>query len=221
MINKVLVAEDIDSINFGVVKTLTAQGIHDYDVAQYCDDAYVKFKKALLDDAPYDLLITDLSFKKDHRNEKLMNGEALLTQLKKEQPSLKIIVFTVEDHPQKFKSIWETGLVDAYVCKDRKGLKDLINAIETVKNGGKYTSQQLQTSIGNSKTLKITELDTMLITLLSEGYTQIEIETLFKAKNIAPNSRSSIEKRLKDLRDDLGAKTMIHLVTIAKELRLI
>jgi len=221
MIKKVLVAEDIDSINIGVVKTLMVQGILDYDVAQYCDDAYVKFKKALLDEAPYDLLITDLSFKKDHRNEKLANGEALLTRLKKEQPSLKIIVFTVEDHPQKFKSIWETGFVDAYVCKDRNGLKNLIIAIETIKTGGKYTSLQLQKTIGNKNTVQITELDTKLITLLSEGYTQKEIETLFKAKNISPSSRSAIEKRLKDLRDDLGAKTMIHLVAIAKELRLI
>ncbi|MFT6048339.1 MAG: DNA-binding NarL/FixJ family response regulator [Patiriisocius sp.] len=221
MIKKVLVAEDIDSINIGVVKTLKEQGILDYDVAQYCDDAYVKFKKELLDEAPYDLLITDLSFKKDHRNEKLANGEALLTQLKKEQPSLKIIVFTVEDHPQKFKTIWETGFIDAYVCKDRNGLKNLIAAIETIKNGGKYTSLKLQRSIGKKNTVQITELDTMLITLLSEGYTQKEIEILFKAKNISPSSRSSIEKRLKDLRDDLGAKTMIHLVTIAKELRLI
>jgi DNA-binding NarL/FixJ family response regulator len=148
MIKKVLVAEDIDSINIGVVKTLKEQGILDYDVAQYCDDAYVKFKKELLDEAPYDLLITDLSFKKDHRNEKLANGEALLTQLKKEQPSLKIIVFTVEDHPQKFKTIWETGFIDAYVCKDRNGLKNLIAAIETIKNGGNYTSLKLHWSIG-------------------------------------------------------------------------
>jgi DNA-binding NarL/FixJ family response regulator len=221
MIKKVLVAEDIDSINLGVVKTLKEQGILDYNVAQYCDDAYVKFKKELLNEAPYDLLITDLSFKKDHRNEKLANGEALFTQLKKEQPSLKIIVFTVEDHPQKFKTIWETGFIDAYVCKDRNGLKNLIAAIEAIKNGGKYTSLKLQRSIGNKNTVQITELDTMLITLLSEGYTQKEIEILFKAKNISPSSRSSIEKRLKDLRDDLGAKTMIHLVTIAKELRLI
>jgi len=221
MLKKVLVAEDIDSINLGVSKTLKSLDILNYDISQYCDDAYLKFKKAQLDKEPYDLLITDLSFKKNYRNQKLANGEELLTQLKKEQPTLKVIVFTIEDHPQKFKSIWETGLVDAYVCKDRKGLKDLAIAISTIKNGAKYTSIQLQESNVKQNTIQITTYDTTLLKLLSEGLTQDEIETQFKKKNLSPSSRSSIEKRLKDLRDELGARTTIHLVTIAKELRLI
>jgi hypothetical protein len=80
--SKVLIAEDLDSISIAVVQALQAISISDIYHAKYCD-ALVKIKKAIHDNAPYDLLISDLSFKADHRENKLVSGEELIEAVKK------------------------------------------------------------------------------------------------------------------------------------------
>lgn len=44
MFTKVLIAEDIDSINSGLNQALTELGISDIHHAKYCDDALLKIK---------------------------------------------------------------------------------------------------------------------------------------------------------------------------------
>ena len=74
MFTKVIVAEDQDDINNGVVASLKELGVSDIQHVQYCDDAYLKIKRAALDQKPFELLITDLSFTADHREQKLSSG---------------------------------------------------------------------------------------------------------------------------------------------------
>jgi two-component system capsular synthesis response regulator RcsB len=47
MFKRVLVAEDIDSINIAVIQTLTNLNIEHIDHVKYCDDALLKIKKGL------------------------------------------------------------------------------------------------------------------------------------------------------------------------------
>ena len=65
MFQKVLIAEDMDFINSGIKAELAKLGIKQIDYVQYCDEALLKLKRASLDNEPYDLLISDLSFEKD------------------------------------------------------------------------------------------------------------------------------------------------------------
>ena len=68
MFKKILIAEDLKGINEGIFSFLNDNlQIEKLEVVQYCDEAYLKYKKAILDEEPYDLLITDLSFVDDHR----------------------------------------------------------------------------------------------------------------------------------------------------------
>jgi two-component system capsular synthesis response regulator RcsB len=60
MFNKVLVAEDLDSISITVGQVLEELSISEIHRAKYCDEAFLKVNKAIFDDAPYDLLISDL-----------------------------------------------------------------------------------------------------------------------------------------------------------------
>ena len=83
MFNKVLVAEDLDTINFSVVQALKDLNVNEIHHAKYCDEAYLKIKRALHDKAPYDLLISDLSFKTDHRESKINSGDELIEAAKK------------------------------------------------------------------------------------------------------------------------------------------
>jgi len=78
MFKKVLVAEDLDSISIAVIQVLEELKIPTIHHVKYCDDGLLKIKKALNDNEPYDLLITDLSFKSDHRKATLTCGDELI-----------------------------------------------------------------------------------------------------------------------------------------------
>ena len=97
MFKKVLVAEDLDSISIAVIQVLEDLQVQTIDHVKYCDDGLLKIKKALLENEPYDLLISDLSFKSDHRNITLSSGEELIEAANEVQPKLKKIVFSIED----------------------------------------------------------------------------------------------------------------------------
>lgn len=221
MFKKVLVAEDMDDINKGVNAKLCELGVQETQQVQYCDDAYLRVKKAILDKAPFELLITDLSFTSDHREQRFKSGADLAKELKEQYPELKIIVYSVEDRFQKVRTLINDYKVDAYVCKSRKGLIELSTAINTVFKDKIYVSQKVEQALSDKQDLEITDYDIELLKQLSYGLVQDEISLIFKENAIKPNSLSSIEKRLNKLRVQFKANNAIHLVAIVKDLGLI
>lgn len=221
MFKKVLVAEDIDSINVAVAAVLKELGIEQVEHAQYCDKARLLAKQALLKGEPFDLLICDLSFKSDHRTEKIRSGKELIKILKQEDPHLKILINSVEDHPLTVRSLWDTGYIDAYVCKDRHGLKDLHEAILALNRGEAYNSRGIESVLNKENILILKDWEMELLNSIATGLTQEEIQEDFKKRNISPSSKSSIEKRLKELREEFSANTTPHLIGILKDLKII
>ena len=221
MYKKVLVADDLLSINQGVLTTLKTLEIINIEEVQYCDDAYLKIKKAALDQDPIDLLITDLSYKKDHRNQKITSGEALVAVVKKEFPDLKIIVYSIEDRLQKVRTLINKHQVNAYVCKGRKGLIELKTAINTVYNNKSYVSPQVSAALGAKTNLEIEDFDLELLQQLSLGLSQDQISKYLKANKISPHSLSTIEKKINKLKIQFNANNTIHVVAISKDLGLI
>ncbi len=221
MFKKVLIAEDMDSINQAVAATLSEMGIKNIAHAQYCDQAWLMIKKALQDEEPFDLLICDLSFKKDHRNEKILSGKELINILKSEASHLKIIVNTIEDHPQTVRELWDSGNINAYVCKDRQGLRYLKEAVECVGTGNAYNSPNIEKVLQQNNLLVLDEFEMNILNLLSEGRTQDEIQDELRKKQIRPSSKSAIEKKLKEMKEIFEAKTTVHLISIVKDLKLI
>lgn len=221
MFNKILVAEDIDSINKGLSAVLKKLGIPQLYHAAYCDEAYLKARRATLDGVPFDLLICDLSFKPDHRTERLTSGQELVSVMAGEFPELRIIVYSVEDHPQTVRSLWESGQIHGYVCKGRNGLTNLENAIGAVYRGDPYLSPEVEAAVKKRNFLTLREYELTLLSCLANGFTQEEIERRFRKEGIKPSSKSSMEKRLKELKEDFNANTTIHLITILKDLRLL
>ncbi len=221
MFKKVLLSEDIDTISQGVMTIMEALHIDHVHQVQYCDDAYLKMIKSKQDGQMFDLLVTDLSFKPDHRKQNLESGEALIKHLRQEFPELKIIVYSVEDRLEKVRSLLNDLKINGYVTKGRKGLMELEDAIVRVYNGETYLSRELGHSLTSVKPVEITNSDIELLRLLSSGHSQDQISKKFKEDNINPNSLSSIEKRLNLLRHHFGANNAIHLVAITKDLGLI
>ena len=221
MFKKVLVAEDMDSINHAVASVLKEVNIPEVAHAQYCDKAWLLAKKASQEEKPFDLLICDLSFKEDHREEKIKSGKELIAILKSENPDLKILVNSIEDHPQTVRELWDSGNIDAYVCKDRHGLKELKAAISHLNKGETYNSPSIEKILKQNNVLTLNDFEINIVKYLANGYTQDQIEQKLKSQNIKPSSKSAIEKRLKELREEFSANTNPHLISIMKDLQLI
>lgn len=221
MFKKVLISDDLDCINQGVVSILQSLKIENITEVVYCDDAFLKLEKAIMDKDPFDLLITDLSYVPDHREQTFSSGEELIAALKNKHPELPIIAYSVEDRLQRVRSLVLDHNLNAYVCKGRKGLEQLTAAITAVFKGETYLSPQVENALSRKSTPLIEDYDIALMEQLANGLSQKEISDHFRELNIQPSSLSSIEKRVGKLYIHFKAKNAIHLVAMVKDLGLI
>ena len=179
----------------------------------------LKIKKALHDNEPYELLISDLSFKTDHRKVTLTSGEELIEKVKQIQPDIKVIVYSIEDKNFRVKALFQNLNVNAYVHKGRKSINELKTAIKTIlKEDKTYISPEFAHILQDKVIHEIDNFDVQLIKQLAIGVAQDQIETKFKELGITPNSKSAIEKRLGKLKDYFKANNTVHLIAIAKDL---
>lgn len=222
MFSKILVADDIDLNNIATEKALNELNIPFTEYVKYCDDAILKLKKGQAENSPFELLITDLSFKTDHREARITSGEQLIIEVKKTFPTIKIIAFSIDDRAHKIKKLINDQDIDAYVVKHRNTANELKKAIEVVWMGKeKYVTPSILLALQDKTTSEIDDYDIQLLTQLSIGVPQENMETKFKELNITPNSKSTIEKRIAKLKDYFQANNTIHLVSIAKDLGIV
>jgi two-component system, NarL family, captular synthesis response regulator RcsB len=222
MFTKVLIVDDIDLNNVATIEGLKDLNIKEIVCAKYCDEALLKIKKAHQDNKPFQLLITDLSFKVDHRENTLHTGEDLIQAVKQLHPDIKIIVFSIEDRPFRIKQLFEKYKVDGYVMKDRNTIPELQKTIQKV-----YLNEQEQLSLAltqllqDKTTSEINNYDIQVIKQLSLGVPQENMEAKFKELGITPSSKSTIEKHINKLKIYFKANNTVHLVAIAKDLGLV
>lgn len=221
MFKKVLIAEDFDSINIAVKQTLEQLGVEEIHYAKYCDDALLKYKKALKDNEPFDLLISDLSFVSDYRTVEIPSGEKLIEGIKNLNSDVKIIVYSVEDKSYTIKTLFKEQNIDAFVHKGRNSISQLKTAIESLLYDKEFISPELAHILQGKSTNEIDNYDIELLTQLASGVSLEEMEPLFKKLNITPNSKSTIEKRVARLKDYFKANNTIHLIAITKDLGII
>ncbi|MFV8339813.1 response regulator transcription factor [Flavobacterium sp. LB3P21] len=222
MFTKVLIADDIDFNDLGAAQILNELDVVEIQYAKYCDEALLKVKKAHLEGAPFQLLISDLSFKTDHQLNQLNSGEELIAAVKKQCPNIKIIVFSIEDRAHRVKLLFDELNIDGYVIKGRNTIYDLKRAIQKTYNNEKENiSPELSYLLQDKTTSEIDNYDVQLIKYLSIGISQENIESEFKKEGISPNSKSSIEKHINKLKIYFKANNTVHLVAIAKDLGII
>ncbi|MGJ5643068.1 response regulator [Formosa sp. S-31] len=221
MISKVLIVDDHDIINEGVLAVLERKGITNVEKANYCDQAFLKLQRAELEGMPFDLLITDLSFQDDHLNVRLASGDQLVEAVREAGLSLPVIVYSMETRLQRVRTLVQQFNINGYVCKGRRSSFELDQAIEAVLQNKLFLSEPVQQAVHSQSCTDIQEYDILLIKQLSLGLSQSEISTYLETQNITPRSLSSIEKRLNKLKDEFKANNAIHLVSIVKDLGLI
>jgi len=222
MFKKVLIAEDHESISISVQKTLTDLGIeyNARDYVYYCDDALSRVKKAISENQPYELLITDISFDTDIPQE-LIGGRDLIKAVKAIQPDMKTLVFSIENRMAVASTFINELGVDAFVPKARGDAKDLKIAIEALTRNSIYFSPNLRQRNGMQQPFEFTAYDKTIIHLLAQGTAQKDIPLHLQKTNIRPAGLSSIEKRLHIIKSTLDISNNEQLVAYCKDLKVI
>lgn len=220
MFKKVLIVEDQEIMNRGILNTIKELNIPDFDYVTYCDEALSRIRTALERKNPYDLLIADLSFDKDHIPQKLRSGQELILEAKKVQPALKVVVFSVEKKAKTIDDLYKIYQIDGFVNKARRDGQDLKSTIRKIFNGETVIPQEVLNTMRHISS-EFDAYDIKLLELLAKGYKQSEISTSLKQNRMIPHGIRSIERRLNELRDSLGAKNNIEMIVICKDIGLI
>jgi len=222
MFKKVIIAEDLDAMNLGIQEVLKNLNIVDFQHSKYCDEAFLKIRRAIQDNEPYDLLISDLSFKTDHREVKIANGDELIQKVRELQPDIKIIAYSVEDKSFRIKSLFDNAGIDAFVLKGLNSIEELKKAISIITSSDqKFISPEVASAMQEKNNNEIDDVDIQILKHLSAGTSQDEIIEIFKNSDTKPNSKSAIEKRLSKLKDFFKANNTVHLVSITKDMGII
>lgn len=216
-IKKVLIAEDHQSSNISVQKTLDEMGIGDPDYVYYCDDALVRIQKAREAGNPYDLLITDLYFDADHRPQQLSGGVALVDAARAAQPELKILVFSAEGRVGVIDALFNQHYIDGFVRKGRGDATELKVAIGQVDGSERYLPPFYLRAMRHENLHNFSEYDIRIITLMAEGMRQKDIPAYLREHRIRPSGLSSLEKRLNQIREALSCTNNEQLVAYCKE----
>lgn len=217
MFQKVIVVEDIDSISLSVARVLDELGVATIEVVKYCDDAWTKIKLAHDIGAPYQLVLTDLSFEKDYRAVTLSGGAALLEAVHAQYPELKTLVYSIEDKTFRIKKLYNDFGLWGYVLKGRRSLEKLKVALQTLAADKLYYDPELQAQLRDQGFVSLDAYEILLLQQLAAGSSLDEMEQYCRDQGVKPCSKSAIEKRLYRIRDAFEAKNLTHLVGLVKD----
>ncbi|RLJ73707.1 response regulator [Pedobacter alluvionis] len=217
MFKRILIAEDQETQNISLQKTLAEMGVEKPEYVYYCDDALTWIKNAVREGRPYDLLITDLYFEEDHNPQKIEGGAELIKAAKEVQPNLKTLVFSGENRPAVIDMLFKEMYIDGYVRKARHDGQYLRLAISAIHNHKKYLSPDLKQARKENNSHDFTDLDIAIISQLVEGIPQKNIPYYLQENNIKPSGLSSIEKRLNLMKEVLGFSKNEQLVAYCKD----
>mgnify|MGYP001127237611 CR=1 FL=1 len=221
MLKKILIAEDYESSNISVQKALEDLKIPDPKYVNYCDDALSRIKMSLQENNPFELLITDLSFDEDHREQNIKNGQQLISAAKELQPNLKVIVFSVEKKEVIIEKLFKEQKINGYVKKGREDVKDLKKAIKAGFSGEKYLSYELKGKSEERNSFEFSEYDTLLVSLFAKGTLLKNIPDYLKENQVKPASMSAVEKRLKEIKESLNINSNEQLIAFCKDFGII
>ncbi|WP_295230477.1 response regulator [uncultured Chryseobacterium sp.] len=221
MFKKILIAEDHELGSYSVQKTLEDLNIPAVDYVYYCDDALAKVQKSIRENMPYDLLISDLSFEEDHREQNIKTGQELIRKIREIHPSIKIIVFSGEHKPGVIDTLFNEYQINGYVRKARNDSKELKKSIASVFINENYLSADLKQEVKKLNNYEFSAYDITLVSLLAKGILQKNIPKHLEDRNLKPNSLSSVEKKLNTLKEDLEVTSNEQLVAFCKDIGII
>lgn len=221
MFENVLIAEDHESANISVRKTLEDLGVMNPQYAYYCDDALTRIRNGIRDGQPYELLITDLFFEEDDRPQQLADGAALIAAARQLQPGLKVLVFSAEHRAAVIEGLFSELGINGYVRKARRDAQELKAAIQDINKNKIHYPVHLRQTGEQKNAYEFTDFDITIIKLLAQGMLQKDIPVYLAKNEIRPSSLSSLEKRLNLIKEAYQFSTNEQLVAFCKDMGII
>jgi two-component system, NarL family, response regulator DegU len=184
---KILVVDDHPIFLKGLVEVLQDE-LPDSEITSQTSSikALALAKNRMPDIAVLDLDMPDL------------NGIALGVALKKEAPSVKIIILTMHKESDIIRSVMAKG-IDGYVFKD-DAVNDVVTAIQDVMKGKQYVSKSTSLFSDELNTVlmsALTKTEVLVLRAIANLQTSREIaDTLFVSIKTVENHRNNISRKL-------------------------
>ena len=145
----------------------------------------------------------------------VLDGVDATREIKKKYPDVKVLILSMYNTESFILQIMDAG-ASGYILKNNGG-KELLTALQTVKSGGEYFSQNVKDTLFKSlkqkrqlpKKTKLTKREMEILRLIGEGNTSPQIaQQLYIAK-------STVDTHRKNLIDKLGVEGTPGLVRYA------
>ncbi len=184
---KILVVDDHPIFLKGLVEVLQDE-LPDSDILSQTSS--LKALTAARDQTP-DIAVLDLDMPD-------MNGIVLGVALKKQHPSVKIIILTMHKEPDIIRSVMAKG-IEGYVFKD-DAVNDVVVAVQYIMNGEKYISKYptLFRDAANTDLVEpLTKTEILVLKAIANHKTSREIaDELFVSSKTIENHRNNISRKL-------------------------
>lgn len=220
MLEYVLIAEDHESANISIRKTLEDMGIKNVDFVYYCDAALSRIKTKP-HGQPYDLLISDLGFEEDGSTQTISEGTELIKAVRAVQPDLKVLVFSAEHRSNIIQPLFDELNIDGYVRKARNDAQELRKALRAIMENKRHIPLHLIQEAKQNHSYDFSDFEITILSLLSQGTLQKDIPSYLQENGIKPSGLSTIEKTLNKMKDALGFTKNEQLVALCKDMGII
>lgn len=205
----VFLVEDHEIVRHGIKLLLESE--HDIVIAGEASNGAEAVSK--LGQVQPDVLLMDM-------NMPVMNGLECTRIVKKEYPSVKVLILSMHDHESYLIDMLDAG-ADGYILKN-SSREELVFAIKKIANDGIYMAPEftlsmlakykMETAKGRkpeNPDIQLTEREKDVLDLIAEGYTNVEIA------NKLFTSVRTIETRRKKLLEKTGTKNTATLIRFA------
>ena len=143
-----------------------------------------------------DVLLTDITMPAG------MNGYDLSLKVKKEFPQIKILALSMSEEGGMIAKMIDVAQVDGYIPK-AAGQQELLNAIETIMDGGQYFSPSIMKQYENFQKLKkenqilhLTARELQIIECIIKYYSNKQIaDELFISERTVETHRKNIYRK--------------------------
>ena len=216
---KLLIVDDHQLIIEGILFSLKEINNLDISTTNSCDEAYALIQESL-NEIPFQIVFTDLSFDNTTLNSVIKSGEELIKKLKKEEIPIKIGVITGHSETNRVFNVLQHLNPDAYILKGQCSGDELNFAIHKMLKNEPFYTHEIHQKLTKRAMVEI-QMDDIALQILKElrNHSKINnLEGVIKKSNGSLVKTRTIEAKLAKLRGDLNANNNTDLVLKAMEL---
>lgn len=209
---RVILADDHPTVRIGVAYTLQRSG--DIEVVAEAGTANELYDA--LAQHPCEVVLTDFSMP----GGSAADGLSMLDRLRRQWPTLPLVVLTMVANPDTLYAIDATGC--AGICDKGAPLEEAVEAVRVAAAGGSYRSPRLQAALaaaraaqGRSAGRRLSPREVEVVRLIGEGLRLDEIaEHLHR-------SAKTVSRQKRDAMQRLGLETDEALMEFTRRTRLV